>query len=94
MTDFTGALWLFMHWLTDSTLFFHILMVLSAEPEIIVLPLGEIASECTGPLCPTNLKGREFGLSPVAIIVQSSDALNTCFKLGLKTQQFIPALCD
>ena len=69
---------------TPSTEFFQTRIVVSSEPETIVLPEGLIATEQTAPLCPTKRKGLTFGLKFHTMTVPSRDPEITYFKLGLK----------
>jgi hypothetical protein len=68
-------------------------MVSSADPETIVLPDGVNATEYTGPLCPTNLKGLTFYLKFQTITVPSKEPLTTCLRFGLNIVDKTPSLC-
>lgn len=81
-----------MTWENPSTVLFQILIVSSQEPDTIVLPEGETATEQTGPLCPTKRNGLTFGLKLQTITVLSAEPLTTCLRFGLKQHESTPSL--
>lgn len=52
-TDLTGPEWDLITWEKPSTELFQTRIVLSEDPETIVVPVGEMSTEFTFPVCPT-----------------------------------------
>ena len=63
-TLLTGAAWPFIIVQWALALLFHTLTDESLDPEAIKLPCGLTLTSHTGPVWPTNLFGRAFGLNP------------------------------